>query len=471
MSIQPDHRRLETNPPWMVQIVFDPDGLGGDFAYTVGLFELGCPELHIYARPSIGDDPGADWKLSTRDCGRLLNELGAQLARGEIGVGSTFDREYDGGHVRVCFRIDPPGDREALEAFGVPPWIDVLPVRWSLHRAPHAPCLPMADGAEEQARRDYDAVVDEVRAWDTHPKWRLPGRPAFAADQRYGPRTPVVLARAAHLWQARPEVLAGVLEASSAALTATGTLTYPTSYALSLARTVGRAAQLDRLVEDGHELVDDLMSSPIVGSRWQRAAALALGDQGRGLRTAHRREQGSALLGGALDAIVSLLCVEAVADVADPEVLLAARGPVLWAPTLSTGVAPASSWLAGEEVCATLDALVSRLSREELAKVGLRHEQATKGFVTDGAPAYGELRARLRGWAVVTAASPPDLSLGGTRYVPDGLQQWASLVTSALTHRSRLTAEEAACLAAPFEELLPGLEAVLNQPIVKEGGD
>ena len=49
------------HPDWMVQSVFDPDGEGHDFAYTIGLFESGLPELHLWARPSLGEDPGEDW--------------------------------------------------------------------------------------------------------------------------------------------------------------------------------------------------------------------------------------------------------------------------------------------------------------------------------------------------------------------------------------------------------------------------
>jgi len=79
MDTQPAHDRLDIHPFWQVQVVFDPDGTGADFAYTTGLHTRGLPELHIWARPSIGEDPGADWMLSTQDRGEVLNELAGLL--------------------------------------------------------------------------------------------------------------------------------------------------------------------------------------------------------------------------------------------------------------------------------------------------------------------------------------------------------------------------------------------------------
>jgi hypothetical protein len=121
-------------PFWQVQAVFDPDGEGGDFADTIGLHRRGLPELHLWARPSPGSDPAWDWKFSCADRIGILNELGRLLVRGELDVGSTIRREYDGGLAAFEFRVDPPGDREALEALGGRAGWAVLPVRWSLRQ-------------------------------------------------------------------------------------------------------------------------------------------------------------------------------------------------------------------------------------------------------------------------------------------------------------------------------------------------
>ena len=63
--------------PFSVQGVFDEEGHGRDFAYTIGLHPLGRPELHLRSRPSHGNDPGGgDWHLSLNDLGHILNKLG-----------------------------------------------------------------------------------------------------------------------------------------------------------------------------------------------------------------------------------------------------------------------------------------------------------------------------------------------------------------------------------------------------------
>ena len=160
-------------PDWQVTAVFDPDGEGQDFAYTVGLFERELPELHLWARPSLGDDPGADWKFSPQDCCRILNELAWQLIDGELNVGDSWERPYDDGLVTCRFRLDPPGDRDELEAFGIAPGALVLPVRWSLHRRPMGRPRPLTKRGLQRARSEYagilaglgDAVV-RTGGWD-----------------------------------------------------------------------------------------------------------------------------------------------------------------------------------------------------------------------------------------------------------------------------------------------------------------
>ena len=152
MTTQPTH----ATPFWQVQSVFDPDGTGRDFAYTIGLHTRGLPELHLWARPSLGEDP--------------------------------------------------PGDKEQLEAYGVPDGVDVLPGLWSLERAPDGPLRPLAAGDRSAALRLFDELVaslDLGRA--APPGLARPAGPDFGEDQRFGRVTPVVLARAAQLWQADDE--------------------------------------------------------------------------------------------------------------------------------------------------------------------------------------------------------------------------------------------------------------------------
>src|SRR4051794_30350028 len=116
-----------TRPSWRVQSGFDPDGTGKDFAYTIGLFDIGLPELHLWARPSLGEDPGEDWLPSVNDRTHVLNELAQLLVEGQLDIGTTVTREYDAGLATVTFEVAPPGDRDELEAYGVGPGALVLP--------------------------------------------------------------------------------------------------------------------------------------------------------------------------------------------------------------------------------------------------------------------------------------------------------------------------------------------------------
>ena len=119
---QPAHDVLDSPPFWQVQAVFDPDHTGGDFAYTIGLHTRGLPELHLWARPSLGEDPGLDWMLSCNDRCRALNELGGMLVAGRLAVGDEVVHEYDHGLARVTFRVDPsPGAPRPTAGRRTPP--------------------------------------------------------------------------------------------------------------------------------------------------------------------------------------------------------------------------------------------------------------------------------------------------------------------------------------------------------------
>lgn len=121
-------------PPWTVMAVFDPDGTGGDFAYTIGLAELGVGELHLWARPTEGVDPGWDWKLSPQDMGHLLNRFGRQHLAGELDVGSTFSVSFDGGAATGHFEVADLVPALTLEAYGAGDDTPIMPLRWRLER-------------------------------------------------------------------------------------------------------------------------------------------------------------------------------------------------------------------------------------------------------------------------------------------------------------------------------------------------
>jgi hypothetical protein len=434
MTSQPTH----TPPFWQVQSVFDPDGTGRDFAYTIGLHTRGLPELHLWARPSLGEDPGEDWMLSPRDRCGILNELADLLLAGQLGVGSELTREYDAGHARVSYRVDPPGDKEQLEALGVPEGVDVLPVLWSLERAPEGPCRPLSATAGREAEVRYEEIVAGLdRGLEAPPGWALPATPDFDVEQRFGPLTPVVLARAAQLWQADDETLVELLHSAGTAVMG-GVLGSAATVASAIARPVGRRHALRRVDEGVHELVDRLTAGSAAHRRRWRAVV-------RTFDPAWWAELDRAGLAGLRHEQVPTL----------PE------------------------WQAGPEVQVAVEALLGRLDLQTLYAIAELHATAMR-CSHEVRPGYQELCGRLQGWALVSAAAcpwePVLASLPGWRPLLAGLpgatlgscpelHHWATCLTSALTHRAWLSAEDVRTFCYLHREILPGLVDLLNNPL------
>lgn len=476
MTTQPAHDRLDV-PFWQVQGVFDPDGTGKDFAYTIGLHTRGLPELHIWARPSLGEDPGEDWIFSLRDRTSVLNELAGRLVEGTLGVGSELTEEYDDGLARVVFRVDPPGDKHELEAFGVPDGVDVLPVRWSLHRAPEGPLRPLTAEAEKAARELYDELVAGLDPGRPAPRgWALPATPSFAPDQRFGPLTPVVLARAAQLWQADRDSLTWLLHASVSVNACYG-LSHSSCVATALARPVGRRAALVELSAAAQELVGHLTTAPPAVRRWDNAVRGIDPAWWRQLDREGRRQLQHNLGHLLCDVTSACLAVEAVADVADRPLLLAARGP--WVTGLRGEMVPSHpDWQTPPLVRETIRGLLSTLDLQGLAVVARLHVLARIVGV-QGAEDYPDLCGRLLGWATVSAAACPRALLdelpgwqplaaavpGATVVAPAELHEWATCLASALTHRARLSSDDVRTFALPFAVDLPQLTSLLNGPL------
>ena len=478
MTTQPARETAPPQPLWQVQAVFDPEGEGKDFAYTIGLHEKGFPELHIWARPSLGEDPGADWKFSTRDCCRVLNELAQRFLDGRLDVGTELSREYDDGLAKVTFRVDPPGDREQLEAYGVPPGVDVLPVLWSLERPPEGPPLPLTAEAEEDARTTYRCLLDGLNHNKRAPRgWSLPASDSVAADQRFGPLTPVVLARAGQLWQADEETMRNILHAAS--VVGTGhALSAPIVLATAAARCVGRRAALESLHDAVHDLVHHITERPAAQRRWRRIVAGVYPDIWRELRGRERAHAQRNFAGMLHDVVAGCLMVEAVADVADELLLLQGRGPFLKG-LRHDNVLSLPEWRAAPAVLDTVRDLLGPLDARGLAIVATMHRIARTRGITES-PGYDELCTRLESWATVSAGSCPwdpvlaklpgwlPLLTGipGAVIAPmPDLEHWATCVASMLVHRGRLSADEVAGFAAPYSVDVPELAAVLNRPL------
>jgi len=449
------HGRRTTD--WKVQAVFDPDGEGRDFAYTIGLHDRGLPELHIFGRPSLGEDPGADWLLSPQDRCGLLNALAWRLIDGELRVGDTWEEPHDDGLVTVRFRLDPPGDRDELEAYGIAPDAQVLPVRWSLHRPPIGPPRPLTTRALQRARADCAALLADLPAVGDEvvvpPGWELP--PAFEPGGDFGPLTPLVAGRVVELWSADAISLSNLMWAAITT-EAGGHLTWPATIAASVARGAGRVEEVERTGDAARAVVllrTEQLDWP--ARLLELGAAMELEPNEATPEQFHQ-----AAVRVLSDLLWRVLATEVVADQLSAAQLLHGRGA--WLTGLGpVGELPGRQWRAPRPV---LDRLLGRLRPlpipEPLA-IAFRHRTAE-------ADDYRAVADRVHGWAVVSAAGCP--WRGGLDRLPgcrslghvDDLQQWATVMTSAATHLNRLSARDLAALTAPYLDLLPELAAVIR---------
>jgi len=438
---------------WKVQAVFDPDGEGHDFAYTIGLVERGLPELHVWGRPSLGDDPGLDWMFSPQDRCGLLNELAWRLIDGELHVGDTWEEEFDAGLATVRFRIDPPGDRDELQALGIAPWAQVLPVRWSLHRRPVRPPRPLTKRGLARAASEYAAIRAGLDPVAMPPGWELPDR--FVPGGEFGPLSPMVSARVGELWSADAITLSNLSWASTTASLG-GPLTWPATVAAAVARDVGRVDEVESVMETASWVMEKRTEQPDWPLRLREVTA-AIGYQ-PGEATPEQISRG--VTESLSNLLWTVLATEVVADRLTSAQRLHGRGA--WLTGLGpVGELPGRQWRAPRAVLDRLYAALWPLSTRTLLELAVRH--CDEDLVD-----YQHLANAAQGWAIVAPAGCP--WKGGLERVPgvtwphavDHLQEWATVMTSAACHRSRLSIDDVATLTAPFLDLLPELPSVIS---------
>jgi len=448
----------DRHPFWQVAAIFDPEGTGADFSYTVGLHEKGVPELWLAARPSLGDDPGADWRLSLSDTGRILNELSWEWLSGSLAVGDTFERTYDAGLTRIEFQVDGPDDRERLEAFQTHDEASVVPVRWSLHRPPPGTNEPMTADAIAAADEDYGYLTEAIDVTAAEPAgWELPTLPEWSTEQRFGPRHPLVVARAAWLWSADGDDALGVLS-TMLEVNDYLKLTWPMTAIQAVARAAGRSAALEASQAAAAELVETMMPD------WFDAldAALDLSDETAAARVVEMFVELAELTLGA----------EVVADLLPLDHRLAALG-VLASARVPAGAPPGRDWLASDEVRAAVDQVVRTLGPTGVVDVSRIHASAA-------AEDYVAMVSRLRAmnatsaccWYPITEVFTDAFltELEEARLAApevDGIyiQEWCGLVAAAISHRLELDAGQVEAFTAPYDAVVPQLRELLNNPL------
>ena len=457
-------------PFWRVQTVYDPEGLGRDFAYTVGLAERGVPELHLWARPSLGEDPGADWNLSLLDAARMLNGVAWRLLDGDLPVGATWEHEYDAGFVTARFVVQdavPAVEVEAFAAGDVP----VLPVRWSLERDPVGPLVAMTPGAQKDAERlhhDVWQLLDDGLA-STPAGWPEPVSLDWSAEQDFGPRTPLVLARAAQVWSAGQDAL--IDQASNAIiLNQRRQPGYAVLVARAAARRAGRVEVLDRVSAAATRLMAEL------GEGWgvQALAALRhymIGDMGDAPvedREAVMRGIRSALT----EQVQALLVTEAAADLMPAWAVVWGQGPTLTA-LGPQGLPPEDRYRCSPEVGEAVRSLVTGCIIDDVVRASVAWHE-TQGC---------EAELWLETIRITGATHAPHIADIVTPQVVSGIaqvlredhdlpllvcQEWLNALAAVLSERVSLDASvvEAFLASGPH---VPGLAALVDEPLVMGG--
>lgn len=453
----------------------DPD-TASDFAYTVGLATRGLPELHLTARPTHGDDPGADWALSAADCTVLLNGVARRLVAGALQPGDRWREDFDGGLVHAELEVGGPVDPRSVKAYGAGPGAVVLPLRWSLHRPPQRANGPLDPAAEAQLRVELSrttARLDPAAVARLPPRWRPARVASFDHRQPFGPLEPLVVATAAAIATADEADLCRLAENALALARAghggTGAMMMATEL-----RTAGRTAAGHRLAAVAPQVARLAAGRAHRPSRrWRVVTETLLGrwsgterkDAERGLR-----EIFEATVGLTLE-------LQVVADVASDGTRRAAGGCWAW---VAPSVAPSPLWWASREVLLRVRNLVGPLDHDGLVRLGEAHEMAECTCVAEGQPGPGgcyrlecvRLRAaamtapvgmpRPESWLLGTPAGAALLELtAGDSTSSSGdaalvMRALAAITTAVASAAEGMQVESEAVVAA-HAALLPGL--------------
>lgn len=408
-------------PTWQVICVVDPDGGGSDFGYTVGLTTHGLPELHLWARPTDGHDPGADWSFDPAERGLLLNRFAEEALAGQVRPGHQIQETFDAGTAAVKFLFGDPCAPDTLDAFEVPPGATVIPIRWSLERSPQGALTGFDPDAHTEALDAYCDIVAELDAgrvaalparWQPQPVENV----SFAADQPLGPATALVLARAAQVATAERDTLVEFLHLAMVAGHAVSPR-HVLALTASAARPVGRSEAIQATLDAAEQLTHLLTRDPQRVPAWRAVLDQFTGPDATRAEWDRFAEVGESVL---RHAVAALLCTEVVADVSDAETITAGYGPWLAAYSDNPIASPGPAWDAPTACSQAVRDLLAGLTKPELLALADAHHAA---MLDDTDTRFAELFWWLRAQAVIgpAAAQPLTELLEGT---PAGEAVW-----------------------------------------------
>jgi len=327
---------------WHVQAVFGcPEDPGPGFGYTVGLATRGLHELHMWDRPTHGDDPGADFKLSSRDICSILNEFAAEWVAEQLQPGDVREVSLDGGLTSAHVIVGEALPAEQLDAWRAMPSL-VVPLRWSLERPARGARVPIPAGD----RAGYEAELEEVaglcrESIAVDGGYRPGQRMTFRVGGRYGPLTTLVVAHARAMAGTRRLglLLDNAVSAESAIVPSA-----LTGEMATLSRLSGRDEQIHAVGELALRATARLQRR----RDWREMAARMSADAGR--PEADFDANVADLVGTMFrSALVGI----ALADVLPEDMLLASQGP--WRALISEhGDDPGEHWRCSDRAEATV---------------------------------------------------------------------------------------------------------------------
>jgi hypothetical protein len=353
---------LDVPTGWQVVSFVDPAGTGGDLAFTRGLADVDLPELLVWARPTEGLDPGADWLLTHRERSRLLNRWATELLDNSLQPGMEREERFDGGHSIARFRFGQPSLASTLHHPYLPARSRVICAPWSLlRRTADSRPGPLSAAASRRMERWIAAAEATTLGWRLRPgaldhagpitPAELPGSPSLGSPSlgsperaQFGPMTRWVEARIAQVLIADSEVLASFLDRLQLA----GCARCEDCLLEDLTRIATRSNR-NAACREASRVAQDLglivagppgRSTPL----WQRAVVTTPASTGSGSGAEPGMDADSRLRTTLSDGLEILLVSAVLADTVPPSLTASGTGPWEWA--VNDHRLPGRLWLA-----------------------------------------------------------------------------------------------------------------------------
>jgi hypothetical protein len=453
----------ERFPGWRVISFVDPAGTGSDLAFTAGLSALNHPELLLWARPTEGFDPGADWLLTHRERSRLLNRWAVELVTGRLAPGAEREERFDGGRTVARFRFGHPAAVSPVHHPYLPANARVISMAWSLLR--RAPAAPTTTWLSPVLTRRMERWITKAEAMTAGRQQYLdpPEQAAAAAtaqlaslgvdlpgQERFGLMTRWVNARITQVLSADAAILTAFLERLQMAEYARceDCLLEDLSDLATRSERNDASREASRAAQDLGLAVTGLPGRPT--ERWRRAVAgiptaPELGGMAEtGLRTALS------------DGLEVLLMSAVLADVAPAAVLTDGTGPWAWA--TSDRRIPGREWLAKPAIRRAARDLLAPVTAHQLVSAVNQARQSTALSKTD------PISCLISGLQSTTAASAPPGTLlprdqlrGLPRSVLRTADQLAGQLVTVMALPHRFPAESWERLRPSLQPLVPAL--------------